>query len=88
MVDVQVPSWLGNWDPTFRGQKAKTEQRQYLNRFNKNFENGPHPKKKIFIKETRNEVLTHAATWVNLGSVKRKISSPRFYDSIYVRCPE
>ena len=30
-----------------QGQKAKTEQRQYCNKFNKNFENGPHPKKNL-----------------------------------------
>ena len=82
MQDVRVPSLLGELGSHIsRGQKAKTEQRQYCNKFNKNFENGPHPKKKKSLKEKRNEVLTHATTWTNLGNVmlREKSCHQRLY---------
>lgn len=71
------PGW-GTGIPHFsRSKRPRQNKDSIVNRFNKNFENGPHPKKKKSLKETRNEVLTHATTWVNLGSVKRKISLPK-----------
>lgn len=41
---------VGNWDPTFLEVKGQDRTRQYCNRFNKNFENGPHQRKSL--KET------------------------------------
>ena len=48
-----------------RGQKTKNmKQKQYCSKFNKDFENGPHQKKK-----KRNEVLIHASTLMNLENI-------------------
>ena len=46
------------------------KQKQYCNRFNKDFKNGPHQKKKkILKKKKRNEALIHTATQINLKNI-------------------
>ena len=79
---------MGNWDLTFLEVKRPTQNKDSIVTNSIKTLKMVHIQKRKSLKEKRNEVLTHAATWVNLGSVKRKIGSPRFYDSIYVRCPE
>ena len=48
VVQAGSHTWSGSQDPTWLGAKKNQniKQKQYCNKYNKDFKNGPHPKKK------------------------------------------
>ena len=61
------------------GQKYQNiKQKQYCNKFNEGFKNGPHPKKYIYLKNKNSP----AKTYPMIGSVKAYIMSSRNSDVV------